>query len=72
MASVRHEFTHFSLDIEVLSVRAVGVATADSESRWCSIAEALQLGLPQPLRRLLEQHPVEPVEPVAATLQLRN
>jgi A/G-specific adenine glycosylase len=60
MASVRHEFTHFSLDIDVQSVRATGVAVADGDSRWCSVAGALQLGLPQPLRRLLEQHPAEP------------
>ncbi len=60
MASLRHEFTHFSLDIDVLSVHAVGIAIADGDSRWCSITEALQLGLPQPLRRLLQQHRADP------------
>ena len=68
MTSLRHEFTHFSLDMDVLSVRASSVAIADSDSRWCSTAEALLLGVPQPLRRLLEQHPAGPV---AATLPSR-
>ncbi len=54
MATLRHEFTHFSLDIDVRSARALGLGIADGESRWCSIEDALQLGLPQPLRRLLE------------------
>jgi A/G-specific adenine glycosylase len=69
MTSLRHEFTHFSLDIDVLSVHAVSVAIADRESRWCSTAEALLLGVPQPLRRLLEQHPAGPI---AASLPSRN
>ena len=68
---VRHEFTHFSLDItvetrwidrdgapphrvtdETAAVRAV--ADAGSEQRWLHYDEALQLGLPAPIRRILE------------------
>jgi len=60
MTSLRHEFTHFSLDIEVQSVRAAGIGVNDAEIRWLSVDEALQLGLPQPVRRLLEQHSAEP------------
>lgn len=60
MTSLRHEFTHFSLDIDVHSVRASASGIADNDSRWLSVAEALQLGLPQPVRRLLEQYPIDP------------
>lgn len=53
-ARVRHEFTHFTLDIAVHDVEAESSAIADDQSRWCSADEALGLGLPQPVRRLLE------------------
>lgn len=58
LASMRHEFTHFSLDIEVRAVRAVYCGVADVDLRWLSVGDALQLGLPQPVRRLLETHAV--------------
>jgi A/G-specific adenine glycosylase len=53
MTAFRHEFTHYSLDIEVLRVSTINTGIADSDLRWLSHAEALSLGLPQPLRRLL-------------------
>ena len=53
-ARIRHEFTHFSLDILVHDVVVHGAATADDQSRWCLPADALALGLPQPVRRLIE------------------
>lgn len=58
LASIRHEFTHFSLDIEVRAVRALHAGVADVDLRWLGVDEALQLGLPQPVRRLLETHAV--------------
>ena len=58
LASIRHEFTHFSLDIQVRAARAVHFGVADANLRWLSVDEALQLGLPQPVRRLLETHAV--------------
>lgn len=51
---IRHEFTHFSLDIEVLTARAGAACLADAESAWFEARAALALGLPQPVRRLLE------------------
>lgn len=54
LSRVRHEFTHYSLDIEVLKVAATIVGLNDQNSRWVSLAQALESGLPQPLRRLIE------------------
>ena len=56
LASIRHEFTHFSLDIQVRAVDAASAGIADLDLRWLSVTEALNLGLPQPLRRLFEAH----------------
>ena len=72
LTSVRHDFTHFALDIDVLAVQAAGVGVADADLRWLSIAEALQLGVPQPLRRLLEQQSAGVFEPTFKTLATRN
>ncbi len=57
MAKIRHEFTHFSLDIEVQSAQARTVGIADSDLRWIYPSDALQLGIPQPLRRLILENP---------------
>jgi hypothetical protein len=38
----------------VHDVAAESSSIADDQSRWCLPAEALALGLPQPVRRLLE------------------
>lgn len=52
-ARLRHEFTHYSLDIEVHPARAAPAQVADAGSAWFHLADALALGLPQPVRRLL-------------------
>jgi A/G-specific adenine glycosylase len=49
---LRHEFTHYSLDIELWLVPATAVA--EFEGRWLVPGEALTLGLPQPVRRIVE------------------
>ncbi|MGE4073706.1 MAG: A/G-specific adenine glycosylase [Lysobacterales bacterium] len=54
LTSLRHEFTHYSLDIQVLTVEVESLALTDSETRWIAASEALALGLPQPVRRLIE------------------
>ncbi|MBL8242591.1 MAG: A/G-specific adenine glycosylase [Rhodanobacteraceae bacterium] len=54
-ALIRHEFTHFSLEIAVHDVHIGSSRIADEESRWLAPAEALSLGLPQPVRRLIER-----------------
>lgn len=72
LATVRHDFTHFALDIEVLAVRATGFAVADADLRWFSNTKALQMGLPQPLRRLLEQQSPEAPTPTFKILATRS
>ncbi len=52
---VRHEFTHFSLDMHVWRVADASTAVAEGGLRWFARDEALALGLPQPIRRLIEQ-----------------
>jgi A/G-specific adenine glycosylase len=54
LTSLRHEFTHYSLDIQILAVEVESLALTDSETRWISAPGALALGLPQPVRRLIE------------------
>ncbi len=49
---LRHEFTHYSLDIELWAVPPAAVA--EVEGRWLVPVEALTLGLPQPVRRIVE------------------
>lgn len=69
LASMRHEFTHFSLDITVRSVRAVHAGVADADLRWLSVDEALKLGLPQPLRRLLESRAIAAIPRPSTTIE---
>lgn len=49
---LRHEFTHYSLDIELWAVPPAAVAGV--AGRWFVLGEALGLGLPQPVRRIVE------------------
>ncbi|WP_291511026.1 A/G-specific adenine glycosylase [Acidithiobacillus sp.] len=53
----RHTFSHFSLEYAVLhaSLRVQAVADKGSPLLCWDLAAALQLGLPSPIRRLLEQ-----------------
>ena len=63
-AQIRHEFTHYSLDIDVR--RALvhqGTSVTDADLRWFTPAEALALGLPQPVRRLIENLVISPQSP---------
>lgn len=56
-APVRHEFTHFTLDIRFDRV-LVGVSSTIEEAAnrsWMRQKEALERGLPQPVRRLIER-----------------
>lgn len=55
---LRHGFTHYTLDIHpvALRVRDGTGRIMDAEShRWLSPEQALELGLPQPVRRILQQ-----------------
>ncbi|GMU44868.1 MAG: A/G-specific adenine glycosylase [Xanthomonadales bacterium] len=54
---IRHQFTHFTLEIDVHRACAVaGVEpVGDADSRWFTPDAARALGLPQPVRRLLDE-----------------
>lgn len=56
-APVRHQFTHFTLDIRFERIRVEsGSLVADREDRrWLSAEKALESGLPQPVRRVVER-----------------
>ena len=56
-APIRHEFTHFTLDIRLKRV-LVGVSSTIEEAAdrtWMRRKEALERGLPQPVRKILER-----------------
>lgn len=59
LTSFVHVFSHYRLDITPLLARAKPLPqVADRDDlRWCSAAEFLQLGLPAPVRRLLQSLP---------------
>jgi A/G-specific adenine glycosylase len=59
LASFVHVFSHYRLDITPLLARAKALPqVADRDDlRWCSADEFLQLGLPAPVRRLLQSLP---------------
>ena len=54
LTRLRHEFTHFSLEIEVLKVDVAAQTMNDADCCWEPTDEALTLGLPQPVRKLIE------------------
>jgi A/G-specific adenine glycosylase len=52
--ALRHEFTHFRLHIHLACLELDLAAVQDcSDLAWLSRSEALALGLPQPIRRIL-------------------
>jgi A/G-specific adenine glycosylase len=61
LAPVHHAFTHFDLRLDPLCVQARAATTLqDSATAWLTIPQALALGLPAPLRRLLETSTLAP------------
>lgn len=55
--SIRHEFTHFSLELmPVTGEPASGQLHDGADLNWHTVAAAGQLGLPQPIRKLIEIH----------------
>ena len=49
-----HGFTHFKLDIQPLQVQAAARAVRGPQTRWFKRADALRLGLPAPVRKIIE------------------
>lgn len=54
--TIRHQFTHFTLDIRFERIRVTGeLNVADRDDlRWLEPGEALKSGLPQPIRHVIE------------------
>ncbi len=54
---IRHQFTHFTLDIRFERARAGGPDAVESATNraWMRREQALERGLPQPVRKTLEQ-----------------
>jgi len=53
LTPVLHRFTHFDLTMQPVHLH--GAATPDEACRWQPPAQALTLGLPAPIRRMMEQ-----------------
>lgn len=55
LTTIRHSFSHYHLHAEVMLVKGYQAsAIMDSSSRWLSPDQAATLGLPSPVRSLLE------------------
>ena len=48
-----HTFSHYHLQLQPIRVTATIRNIADSESQWCSLAQAKNLGLPAAMMKLL-------------------
>ena len=54
---VNHTFSHFKLALTPVSLAPEKPQqVADNNTRWCSVADAAQLGLPAPVQWFLDQH----------------
>lgn len=66
LAPVRHAFTHFRLTLEAQRCEVSGSALHDPRWRWADAAAWDELGLPAPIRRLLDDLPAAaPISPRA-------
>ena len=55
--ALRHEFSHFSLWLEPVGAQlATNRLAEDDDLDWHTVEQALALGLPQPVRRLIETY----------------
>lgn len=63
LPAIQHGFTHYDLEILPLHIRATAgaVIAEDAGGAWTTLAAALALGLPAPVRKLLES-PIKPLE----------
>lgn len=53
--SFRHTFTHFHLDIDAYTTKHWNSLELKANQQWLSIEKALELGLPAPIRKILEK-----------------
>jgi A/G-specific adenine glycosylase len=60
LPAVKHTFTHFRLQAEPLEWRGARASVRladDPDSRWCTPGEFARLGIPAPVRKLLQDLP---------------
>jgi len=63
LAPIAHRFTHFDLQMD--PVRLLGTSPPDTDHVWHTPSVALTLGLPAPIRRMIEQLVAQPATPQA-------
>ena len=66
---LQHTFSHYRLHLQILARRVDGLRSDDPGLRWVPAQELPSLGLPAPIRKLLENGSVPPVP--AARRKLR-
>ncbi|TVS13229.1 MAG: A/G-specific adenine glycosylase [Wenzhouxiangella sp.] len=54
--AIQHEFSHFRLHMRFVGTapETAGALVADTQSRWFEIGQALEAGLPRPIRQVIE------------------
>ncbi|MEE4296277.1 MAG: A/G-specific adenine glycosylase [Wenzhouxiangella sp.] len=57
MSTIRHEFTHFSLNMHFIAATESSNKNrvADHQTKWFQPDQALKTGLPRPIRQVMEQ-----------------
>jgi A/G-specific adenine glycosylase len=53
LTSFGHTFSHYHLQLQPIRIKAIPSLLADSDSQWCSVAQAQDLGLPTAMKKLL-------------------
>lgn len=65
LRAIAHRFTHFDLQMDPVHLQ--GDVAPDSDHRWHPPAQALTLGLPAPIRRMIEQLAASPAAAATET-----
>jgi len=66
---LQHTFSHYRLHLQILARRVEGLRADDPAMRWVADHELPALGLPAPIRKLLESGSIPPAP--AARRKLR-
>jgi A/G-specific adenine glycosylase len=53
LTSFSHTFSHYHLQLQPIRIKATPSLLADSDSQWCSVSTAQDLGLPTAMKKLL-------------------
>ncbi|MEG0186255.1 MAG: NUDIX domain-containing protein, partial [Stenotrophomonas sp.] len=56
---LQHTFSHYKLHLQVLSRQVHGLRVEEPTLRWVGAAELATLGLPAPIRKLLDGEPIK-------------